>query len=961
MHRNLIAGLLLIIFGLLVSPLPSQQASQGEGAAPRQWALTDKLPLDPAIRTGKLENGLTYYVRRNTQPRNRAELRLAVNAGATLEDDDQKGLAHFLEHMLFNGTKRFEKSALVDFLEGIGLRFGPDLNAYTSFDETVYMLRVPTDKPELLSRAFDVLEDWAGAAALEAEEIEKERGVVIEEWRLGQGAQGRLRDKLIPAIFAGSRYKDRLPIGDPEIIRNAPREAFTRFYTDWYRPSLMAVVAVGDFDPAAVEAMIRERFSSLKNPEKPRERPEYTLPGHEETIFATVTDPELPVTQVQVFFKKEQSEDFETVADYRRLLVRSIFEGAINTRLAEITRKPDAPFLAAGISSSSLVRAGHTYAAQAIAKEGMVLQSLETLFTEVARVREHGLTATEIERQKADLLRGYEQMYQERENTNSNGFAREYVSNFLEGEPAPGIAVEYQLARQLVPGITLEELNKTAEALITQENRVVVVAMPEKAGLVPPSQEALAKVLETVEARDLEPYTDNVLDEPLLSAELQPAPVRSQRKVEALGVTETVLANGVKILTRPTDFKQEEVLFTAFSDGGSSLVPDELYQDAQAADAVISLSGLGNFDAMALEKKLAGKSVRVQPSIGELGEELRGSAGTPDLESLLQLVHLYFTAPRAEESALQVYKQQRMAGLQNLLSTPQGVFQKTMLDVMFGNHPRRRIPTVQEVQGTSLEAVAKIYQERFADASDFTFLFVGSFNEAQLLEMCQLYLGSLPTQDGEEQRKETWKDVQPELPKGIAKGVAIKGTDPQSRVSLTFHGSMEYNRENRFRLRMMANVLNIKLREELREDRGGVYGVSVSASPSSRPRGEYSMRISFSCDPNRVKELKGAVMEQITWIQNAEDLESYLAKVREQERRSFETSLRENRFWLSTIQFYYEHPDEDPSLLLKLPETVEAIGTEQIRETAKKYIDTTRYIDVTLYPENFEIPGEAKP
>ncbi len=928
--------------------------SQAQTAA-KTWDLETTLPLDPSIRTGKLENGLTYYIRKNTEPKNRAELRLAVNAGSTLEDDDQKGLAHFLEHMMFNGTKRFKKQELVDFLESTGLRFGPDLNAYTSFEETVYILRVPTDKPEIFSRSFDVLEDWAGAVSFEEEEIDKERGVIIEEWRLGQGAQGRLRDKLIPAIFAGSRYKDRLPIGDPDIIRSAPREAFTRFYTQWYRPNLMAVVAVGDFDPAAVETMIRERFSRLKNPDSIRERTTFNIPPHKETIYSVVTDPELPVTQVQVYFKKDKEESFEKVSDYRRSLVRGLFEAAINSRLAEITRQPDAPFLAAGVSSSSLVRAGQTYAAQAIAKEGKVLESLETLFTEVARVRVHGLTASEVERMKADTLRSYEQMYQERNNSSSGGFANEYVRNFLEGEPAPGIDVEYQLASQLVPGITLEELNEVAEELITKENRVVVVAMPEKEGLVPPSQEALASVLEKVESKDLAPYTDTVVDEPLVSEELAPAPIRERKRNEALGVTEVVLANGVKVLLKPTDFKQEEVLFTAFSEGGSSLVPDEKYFDAVAADTLVRLSGVGNFDAVALRKKLAGKSAQVQPSIGELSEGLSGSAATSDLEILLQLVHLHFKAPRADANALEVYKQQRIAGLQNLLSTPQGVFQKTMLETMYGDNLRRRIPTVFEVRNTNLESAANIFKERFADANDFTFLFVGSFQEDDVIALSQRYLGSLPVKEGNEK----FSNVQPELPKGIAKGIARKGVDPQSRVSLTFHGPFEYNRENRFRIRMMTSVLGIKLREELREDRGGVYGIGASASPSAKPDPRYMVNIGFGCDPQRVDELKNAVMEQINWIKNAEEMESYLVKVKEQERRSFETSLRQNGFWLSTIQFYYEHPEEDPTQLMKLPETVDAIGAEEIRAAARQYLNTERYVDVTLYPENFQ-PAAAK-
>ena len=954
MHRLRFVALFALSLFVTAASIAQQSAANSAGdSTERQWKLDDKLPLDQSIRTGKLENGLTYYIKRNIEPRSRAELRLVVNAGANLEDDDQRGLAHFLEHMLFNGTKRFEKQALVDYLEGIGVRFGPDLNAYTSFDETVYMLKVPTDKPETFSKAFDVLEDWAGSATLSEEEINKERGVVIEEWRLGQGAQGRLRDKLIPAIFAGSRYRDRLPIGEPEIIRNAPRPAFTRFYNEWYRPNLMAVVAVGDFDVAAVEAMVKERFSKLTNPKDARERPEYTLPGHKETIFAVVTDKELPVTQVQVFFKQEGDEEYEKVKDYRRTLVRGLFEGIINSRVGELAQQPDAPFLAGGISSANLVRAGQTYVASAVAKEGKTIESLEALFTEVARVREHGFTASELERQKSDLLRSYERMFEERENTNSGAFASEYIRNFLEGEPAPGIATEYQLANQLVPGITLDEVNAVANKLITKENRVVVVAMPEKPGLTPPTQEQLAAVLEKVEATNLKPYEDVTVDEPLVSQDLKTVDVISRKKVEPLGATEVTLANGIKVILKPTDFKQEEVLFSAFSPGGSSLVPDKDYFDAVAADAIVNLSGVGNFDIIALQKKLAGKSVRVEPSIGELTEGFSGSAATKDIETLLQLVYLYFTAPRADESAMALYKQQRAAMLQNFLSTPQGVFQKTMIDAMYGDNLRRRIPTVAEVEGTDLKDAASIYESRFADANDFTFLFVGSFDEDNVIELCRRYLGSLPTLPGEE----TWKDVQPDLPDGVVARVAKKGTDPQSQVLLNFHGPFEYTRENRFAIRMMASVLNIKLREELREDRGGVYGVNVGASPTDRPDPRYTLRIGFGCDPARVQELKDAVMEQITWIQHAEDMEKYLEKVKEQERRSFETSLRSNGFWLSTIEFYYEHPGEDPTQLLKLPETVNAINAPEIRAAAKAYLNPERLIDVTLYPENFEVPA----
>ncbi|MCZ2157530.1 MAG: insulinase family protein [Bryobacterales bacterium] len=934
-----------------VSSVPS--GTDVSASKAKQWKLDETLPLDPAIRTGKFANGLTYYIKRNQDPRDRGELRLVVNAGSNLEDNDQRGLAHFLEHMLFNGTKHFQKHDLVDFLESIGLRFGPDLNAYTSFDETVYMLKVPTDKKEILVKAFDILQDWADAATLSQDEIDKERGVVIEEWRLGQGAQGRLRDKLIPAIFAGSRYKDRLPIGDPEIIRHAPREALVRFYKDWYRPDLMAVIAVGDFDVDQVEALVRERFEGLKNPVPERERPVYKLPVSKDTTYTVVTDKELPVTQVQVFFKQPEEESFKTVADYRRILVRGLFEGMINERLAEIAQSPSAPFLAGQIGSANLVRAGQTYVASAVAKEGHELDALASLLTEVARVREHGFTASELERQKAELLRSYERMYEERNNSNSAGFAAELVRNFLEGEPAPGIPAEYELANQLVPGITLEQVDAVANKLIRKEDRVVVVAMPDKPGLKPPTDAELATVLEKVEATDVKPFEDKTVNSPLVSQKLKPVSIRSRRQNAALGVTEVVLKNGIRILMKPTDFKKEQVLFSAFSPGGTSLVPDKQYFDAVAADTLVSLSGVGAFDAVALQKKLAGKSADVSPSIGEISEGMSGVAATKDIETLLQLVYLYFTEPRADASALSVYIQQRTAMLQNLLSTPEGVFQKAMLEAMYGDYLRRRIPTVAEVQSTNLQDAIKIYKARFADADDFTFLFVGSFDEAKLLDLCERYLGNLPVKPG----KEAWKDVSRDLPDGVVKRVVKKGTDPQSRVALVFHGPFVYNRENRFAIRMMAEVLNIKLREELREDLGGVYGVSVSASPTDRPDPRYQLRISFSCDPARVEELTAAAMKQIEWIKHAQDMDKYLQKVREQEKRSFESSLRQNSFWLSTIQFYYERPNEDPTQLMKLPELVDSIGAPEIRKAAEQYLDTNRYIDVALYPENFEIPS----
>ncbi len=940
---------------------PTMAAAEAETPAetatePPTHALDTPLPIDPDVRIDTLDNGIVYFIRKNQEPKNRAELRLAVNAGAVLEDDDQLGLAHFVEHMLFNGTRRFQEQELIDFLERTGMRFGPDINAYTSFDETVYMLEIPTDSAEIVQKAFDVLEDWAAYATLSGEEIDKERGVVVEEWRRSRGAGGRISDQILPVLLYGSRYKDRLPIGDTLIINNASYETLRRFYRDWYRTDLMAVVAVGDFDMDSIEAQIREHFSTLAPAENPRPRPTFDVPGHDETLYKIATDPEYPVTQVQVNFKQD-AEPFQTVGDYRARIVSGLFNSMLNKRFAEIARDgATTPFLWARVTKGGFVRPSIFYSLAAQVQEDSIFTGLEALLTEAARVRQHGFTETELERQKVQTLRGYERAYNERENTNSGSYAREYVGSYLEAEPIPGIAFEYEMMQQLLPGITLDEVNERAGELLAERNRVVIVTMPEKEGLMPPEEDALAAVLARVQQKNIAAYVDDVTDEPLIAGIPAPVAITAERAIPEAGVTEITLANGIRVVMKPTDFKEDEVVFSATSDGGTSLVSDDDYFDATFSDILVMKSGVGVFDRTALSKKLTGKVVTVSPSIQELSEGFNGRASPDDLETLFQLIHLYATAPRIDTSAVVSFQNQQRSFLINREATPGSAFQDSLIAALYGDHPRRQVPTIEQIDNLDAEKSLALYKDRFADTGDFTFFFVGNFEIETLKTLAQTYLGTLPSTP----REETWRDVDPGLPEGVIKKDARKGQEQQGQVALIFQGPFTYTRQNRHHLRSLQAVLDIKLREELREERGGIYNASVQSGASDRPDTTYSITVFFGCDPKRAEELIGAVFAEIEEMKGDENLDEYVDKVKEQQRRQRETGLEQNNFWLYQLSFYYGHPNEDLLDVFTYTDVIDALTSDDIRKAARAYLNTDNYVQVVLYPDADSESGDSE-
>jgi zinc protease len=905
----------------------------------------DRLPADPAVTVGTLPNGLRYYIRQNGRPENRAELRLVVKAGSILEDEDQLGLAHFVEHMAFNGTKNFPEAELVRYLEGIGMRFGPDLNAYTSFDETVYMLQVPTDSDATVHTAFQILEDWAHNVSFDPAQIEKERGVVMEEWRLGQGAGERLRKQYFPTLFHGSRYAERLPIGTPDVLRNFTHDRLTRFYRDWYRPDLMAVIAVGDFDVAAIEALIREHFGRIAAPQSPRPRPTFDMPGHAETMVAVATDPEATGTQVEIDWKLP-SRERNTLRGYRQTLMGQLYTRMLNARFAEITQKPNPPFIGAGTNYGAFIGSGEMYSLGAAVETGGVERGLEALLTESQRVRQHGFTATELERDKTNVLRAYERSYAERERTESARLAAEYVRAFLQDEAFPGIAAEYALVQQLLPGIQLAEINALAQQFSPDDNRVIIVTAPERADVPVPTEESLLAVVQRAGGVQLAAYEDNVLDQPLVSAPPQPGRIVAERAVPGIDAQLLELSNGARVYLMRTDHRHDQVLLGAWSPGGLSLLSDEAYASGVFAPQLIALSGLGEFDAVQLERALTGKAASVQAGPGEYSESLSGTASPQDLKTLFQLTYLHFTAPRNDADAYDSFMSRIRAALANRDANPQAAFSDTFAITLWQNHPRARPQTVAWFDNVDREAAYRIFRERFADAGDFTFAFVGAFDEAAIRPLIEQYIASLPSRGQREQPRDN--GMRPV--RGVVEKVVRRGLEPRAQTRITFTGEFDYTRENRLAISLLRDVVDIRLRDVLREDLGGTYGVSVSQGTQRFPDGRYSFSIQFGSAPDRLEELTAAVFAEIEALgQNGPDAET-LARVKEQQRRGYETSVQRNEYWLSVLLREAE-TGEPAASAQEFPQRVDAVTAAQIRDGARRWFDMGNYVRVSLIPE----------
>lgn len=954
-----LAGMLLAPGAPCPSGMLGAQAAQGaaapaldstERAGAVEWLATAPpdapLPEDPAVRAGRLENGLRYFVRRNSRPEHRLELRLAVDAGSILERDDERGLAHFVEHMAFNGTRRFAKQAIVSYLESVGMRFGADLNAYTGFDETVYMLTLPSDRPDAVARGIEILGDWAQAITFDSLEVERERPVVIEEWRQDQGADARLRDAQLPAIFQGSLYAERLPIGDTSVVRHATVEQLRRFYETWYRPELMTIVAVGDVDASAMEREIRRRFGVLRNPPSPEPRPRTAVPGHARTIVSVVRDEEATATSVSVLYKRDPAPT-ATVGDYRRQLVEALYDQMLNARLYEVAQSPDAPFLGAGSSKGRFVRAGDAYTLGAAVSDTGVLPGLRALLVEAARVDRHGFVASELERARSDVLRAMERAYDEREKTVSSAYAGEYVSAALEGDPYLSTADAWLLHQRFVPAITLAEVNALARDFISDSNRVVLVSAPARGDVRLPDERALLDVFDEVDAARVAPYVDDVAETPLVAEPPVPGQVVATRVDSAAGVTEWRLQNGVRILLKPTTFRDDQILLAAASPGGNSLAPDSTFLSASMSATVAALGGAGTLDQIQLEKALAGKAVTVSPSIGQIEEGISGSASPRDFETLLQLVHLYFTAPRRDTAAFAAFQARVRAYLENRDRNPEAALADTLQVILTSHNPRALPLTAARFGTVELDRALAFYRDRFADASDFTFVLVGNLDTAAIRPLMERWVGSLPAAG----RQESWRDAGIRAPEGVVTREVHRGVEPRAETRLVFHGpATRSDLAERYTLSAMAQLLDMRLRDKLREELGGTYGASVSGSLAREPRPEYAVSISFGSDPRRVDELTAVVFEEVARLGDALPLDGEVDKVKEMMRRSLETGLEQNGYWLGQL-LSYDRQGLPLADIAHEQRFVEALTPAMIRDAARRYLDREQYVLVSLLPE----------
>jgi len=938
-------------FVLLVSTIVAALgiATAQQSAIPpavRAATLDQIVPVDPLITVGTLPNGFRYYIRENRLPQGRAELRLAVKAGSVLEDEDQRGIAHFVEHMAFNGTQHFPGNAVGTFMQSLGVRFGAHVNAHTGFDETVYELQIPTDNPAVVDRSLLILEDFARSVSFDAVEIDKERGVILEEWRLGLGADERLQNAQFPLLLKGSRHADRLPIGKPEIIRNINRDRLRQFYTDWYRPDLMAVVVVGDINKAMIEAQIKSHFGSIPAPVSPRPRPSFTVPDQPGTTYSVLTDPETTNTRISATSTMKAREQM-SIGSYRQHMVEQLFGAMLSARLVEIAQAPNAPFLRAQTDRSRFVSTIEVTSLDALVARGGVERGLSALFTEVARVARFGFTEGELGRMKLNLQRGLERAVVEKDKSPSGPLADEFIRNFIQEEPIPGIVYEYGLNQRFLPEITLAEVNAVAKNWMPDRNRLVAISAPESDKASLPNDVKLAGLISTTNGDGLTAYVDTASNKPLLARLPTAGAVASTATTEAVGITEWTLANGVRVVLKPTTFRQDEILFRAVSPGGTSLASDEDFISAETADAVIAQGGLGGFSRIDLDKVLAGTTASVRADIGSTEEGLAGGAARKDLETMFQLIYLTFTAPRADPVAFGVLTSQLKVTLANRQAQPDELFDQALDAALSQNHLRTQPLTPVSVDRMNLAKSLAFYQDRFADASDFIFVFVGSFDLPTMKPLVEKYLGSLPSL----RRNEVVKDVGIRPPPGVVEKQVRSGIAPRSQVSIVFSGPFQNDESHRVIATAMADTLAGNLQRTLREDLGGTYGVSVVPRFTKRPTGEYRLTITFACDPARTESLVKTAFQVIDNYKRTGPGQGQIVDARAALTRDLEANLESNGYLLGRILFKYEF-GEDVREVFNMRPIYDQVTVAALRDAAAEYLNTNRYVEVRLIPES---------
>ncbi len=893
------------------------------------------IPNNPAVKVGTLKNGIKYYILKNEKPAKRMELRLVVNAGSILETDQQQGLAHFMEHMNFNGTKNFPKNELVNFLQKAGMKFGADLNAGTSFDETIYQLQVPTDSAKLFERSFQILADWSHYATLDTAEINKERGIILEEERArGKNAQSRMQVKLLPLLFNNSRYADRIPIGKTDILKSFKPELLNKFYKDWYRTNLMAVVAVGDFDPAQVEKLIKEKFAAIPANLTGPKRINYPIAPQKGIKTALLLDKEFPQTVLQLVTKMP-AEKIKTQEDFRNSIANSLYNQMISSRLQEATKKPNAPFVYAIMNYSPFMANLDAFVNVVLPKNPEGLEAaIKGLMDEKNRLKQFGFTQGELDRAKKDFFENVEKAYKEKDKTQSNAFVGSLVENYLHGAGYENADFRYNFSKSQLEGITLADLTKVIQKTMKEDNRVGIVMGSEKDKDKYPTEEKLAEWI-NYQNPDLKPYEDDAVTTPILDKIPNGTKVISENKIEAVGVTELTLANGIKVALKPTDFKNDQILFSATSKGGNSLYSDADYFSAMFASYLVSQGGVGKLTETQLDKSLAGKSAQVYTYIEDLTEGIGGSASPKDLETALQLVYAHVTQPRRDDEVIKVGLKNQKELIANSMKTltPDKVFSDSINAFLFQKNMRRLPLKPEDIDKISIDKVMEIYKDRYSDMSDFTFVFVGNFDVKKITPLIEKYIGGLPST----KRIETFKDLKINKLKGNIEKTVYKGLEEKAAVKLQFNGDYTNTEEENVNLDALSEVLEIKLLEKLREEAGGVYTPNIYSSSEKYPTPTFNLSIDFGCAPANVEKLIKMTLDEVEKIKaNGPELVD-VQKVIAEEKRSAELQFKENSFWNAYLTEQYAKGEDLNYINRYSKELIDKISVESVKKAANQF------------------------
>ncbi|MCF8298612.1 MAG: insulinase family protein [Saprospiraceae bacterium] len=906
------------------------------------------LPIDPLVVYGKLDNGLTYYIRKNELPKDRAQFWLTVKAGAIDENDDQNGLAHFCEHMAFNGTKNFEKKEIINYLQRVGMKFGPEINAYTSYDLTNYMLqKVPIDVKENIDTSLQIIFDWAYNLSFDNEEIDNERGVIHEEWRTRRGASFRMRTETDKILYKGSKYAERDVIGDINIIDNFKYPVIKDFYKTWYRPDLQGVIIVGDFDVKEMEQKVIKLFSTAPKFESPKPRIDFEIPDHDETYVAIEKDKEARFSNVSIYYKHDnvKTKDAKYFVDQIQQQLYSIM---INARLAEITEKAEAPFVNAYSYYGNIRRTKDAYISMAISKNNKIQESLKTILLENEKVKRFGFTETELERAKKDYLTRIESAYKEKDKRKSAQFCREYQSHFLTGEPIPGIEFEVEFSKAVIPMITLEDVNNLAKKWITDKNRVVIITGPDKEDTDLSSKEEILSIVNSISKKEgIEAYKDKVSNKPLFAEKVLPGKVVKETKDAQLGTIEWTLSNGIKIFIKQTDFKADEILMSAYSLGGSSLYGNTDAVSADFASSVVSNGGISDFDNIELRKMLSDKKVRVSPFISELEEGFNGSASPDDFETMLQLVHLYFTKPRIDETAFNSLMTRYKSYMANKSNDPGSLFRDSVQWITADYNFRARPMSVELLDEADFNKIGDIYKKRFADPASFTFFFVGNVDIEKAKPLLEKYLGSLSKTNN----KEKWKDLGVDYPKQkVNKTIEFPMEVAKSTVYICYHNDFVYNKRNRLVLDAIQAVLTTTYTETIREEEGGTYGVGVRLSTSHYPKEEFQMTMSFDCGPENADKLAAMVYEGVENLKKDGPSEKHLAEYKKNKIKTHTERIKENRYWLGVLQNNHFHNENLYLGIDEYEKEINSLTPKEIQEAANKFLSDKDAIQLIMKP-----------